>query len=484
MKKDINIIVVLIILNLILKSICLGDYNIDLDEPFSLYHANGDLKYLLELLKWENNPPLFFIILHFWIKIFGIGVISARFLPMIFSSLVVIFIYKTGKKYVNQVAAIGASLLYTFSNQNIMEAHDARVYSLFVLLTCASMYFYLSMIDSGKKHKYLIALTITNILLIYSHYLAFFVILTQVIFTLVITQVRKKIFRQYLISFGIMLLAYLPYLYIFLIRLTTTLHDGLSAEKSKLYHLYFLLEAFCNYHPTIAVLFLIILATFAVFLFVKRQTLSVQQIIIIGWFVIPYVLMFLISYKLPMTIPRYMIFITPGLFLTVMMAVSYLGSKVKFIAIGLSLVCVCLMAITTDLNYSLGFQSKKAVGIIRTLKSDSTRVYIFPRWIEIVFTYHYNLDIFKHFGTYQEYLNKDNIYALSQPNDIDTSRLKNVKDVLLLIGWGADIQDKDNLIAKTLIQKIGPMDTVAILRSYSIFHFGENKIKKQLARKD
>ena len=261
-------------------------------------------------------------------------------------------------------------------------------------------------------------------------------------------------------------------IYIFLLRLTTTVHAGLFAEKSKLSHLYLLLNAFCNYQTAITILFLVILILFVVFMIVTHKKISISEIMIIGSFVIPYLLMFLISYKLPMTSPRYMIFVTPGLFLTIMMAISYLGCEIKFITIGLSIICIGLMAITANFNYSLGFQSKNAVSIIHEYKSDSTRLFIFPSWIDIVYTYHYNINFFKHYGKYRDDLKKENTFVLSWPNDLDTMNLSKVKDVLFLSGWGAEQRDKDNILIKTLIQKIGPIDTIAVLKSYSIYHFG------------
>jgi hypothetical protein len=259
--------------------------------------------------------------------------------------------------------------------------------------------------------------------------------------------------------------------------LTDAVYNGLVAEKSKMSHLYSYFNAFCNNNIAATILFLAILIAFAVSLLVMRKKLSVYNIIIIGWFIIPYSLMFLISFKLPIANPRYMIFITPALFLTIMIGINYLGRNIKVLTIGLSLFCVFLIIKSTDLNYSLGFQSKDAVSIIRKHKSNATRVFIFPPWIDIVFTYHYNLDSFKHPWAYKDDLKKDNIFIISWPKDMDTLNLSNVQDVLLLVGWGADGRDPDKTIQKKLCQKIGNMDTIAKLKSYSIFHYG-NKTSK------
>ncbi|MCD4683180.1 MAG: hypothetical protein K8R86_07855, partial [Bacteroidales bacterium] len=90
---------VLILVNFIIKFTVIGYRDICHDEPFTIFHAQMDLKSLFKLFPNENNPPLFFIILHFWIAIFGISPLSVRFLPMIFSVLTIPVLYKTGLKF-------------------------------------------------------------------------------------------------------------------------------------------------------------------------------------------------------------------------------------------------------------------------------------------------------------------------------------------------------------------------------------------------
>jgi 4-amino-4-deoxy-L-arabinose transferase-like glycosyltransferase len=486
MKKDkiIDVILIcaLIILNIIIKSLFLDDYNIDLDEPFTIYHAQGSLWDIANLLRWENNPPLFFVILHFWIKIFGIGVSAVRFLPMLFGSLAVYFIYKIGKKYINVVAAIGASLLYTFSNENIGQAHDTRVYTLFVLLTAASMYFYFSLIEADNKRKYLIALTATNVLLMYSHFLAIFVLLLQALYTLTIPFIRKKNKKEFIVSSSIIFLCYLPYLYIFLIRLFYSVHDGLWTPKSNLTNLYTFLLAFCNYWYRIENIFLGILLVFALAFILTRNKLKLTlvQSMIMGWFFIPYLLMFLISYKLPILTPLYMIFLIPGFYLAIMLAISKvtdaladkLGRYLKLLGIALTALCVCFMFITVNPKYSYGFQGAKAVSIIRENKTDSTGVLIVPGWISLTFSYHYDINMFKDFGKYQNRLNNDNIFIAGTAKDMDTSRMKGFAEILLLDGWdGMRLTDPNRTILQELNKRFGKVDTIALINFYKIYRF-------------
>lgn len=471
-----SIIISLVVLNVIIKSIHLSDYNIDVDEPFSLFHSQKPLIELFKIFIWENNPPLFFVILHFWIKMFGIGVVSARFLPMLFSALAVIFIYKIGRKFLTQKIAIGASLLYTFSNLNIMEAHDTRVYSLLVLLTTASMYFYFSLIGSENKRKYSIALTITNMLLIYAHFLAFFIIILQAIYTLLIPAVRKKIFKKHLYSSILLFISYLPYLYLLIERFIRTVQAGAHSKIQLINPYNSFLNTFGNNFLT-GNNFLLILLIFVLYILINRSKLTIYETMILGWCLFLFMVIFFVSFKIQIiTIPKYLIFLTPGFFLTLMIAANYLSGGAKIFNVSLLTFCVFLMVISSDFNASMRYQSKETVSYIQKHKSDSTLVFISPPWIDIVFTYHYSIDAFKDYSHYMKYLNDDNIFVLSTATEINQQKLANASDAYLIDGWNCmSITDPNNSILSVLSQRFGGIGTSVFFNGYMVYHFENRK---------
>jgi uncharacterized membrane protein len=464
-------IVSFVLLNIVFKSVYLGYHNIDLDEPTTVLRSVVSFSDFMDMLKYETNQPLFFVIMHFWIKLFGLSPVSLRFLPMLFSSLAVIFIYLIGKKYTNTVIAVAASLLYTFSNMNMHHAHDARVYGLFVFLATASMYWYFSMISSENKKKYAIALTITNILMLYAHLCGAFLLLVQVLYTLLLNPVRKKIIKEHIVSSLITFLAFLPYIIFVLPSFKNPVEQiNIVVEKTSIFDLAEFLIMFSNSQSNYY-WFISILLIFVLVAIITRKEVSIYQKMIFGWFLIPYLLMFAISTKVHVNVPRFMIFITPAYYFTIVIAAYYCT---RFKAIGISLVVflVCFMAMSADAKVSNELQVSDAVKAIRKYKTGSSKVYIVPPWIGSAFSYHYNPDLLKDYKNMDIRLNEDHIFLVKEAPEIDTASLKTASNVLLLDGWNnMAMVDPQHKIYNTLMREFRNVDTVANVKGYVVYNF-------------
>src|SRR3989338_5593254 len=78
------------------------------DEAFSVHFAAMDISQLLHYLRFENNPPLYFILLHFWMKWFGSSEIVVRSFSIIFSIASIPLLYFIGARLFNKITALFA----------------------------------------------------------------------------------------------------------------------------------------------------------------------------------------------------------------------------------------------------------------------------------------------------------------------------------------------------------------------------------------
>lgn len=382
--------IVLLIVNFICKYIFISNDSIAGDEPFSIYHAQMDIYSIIRLLSMGNNPPLFEIILHFWIKMFGISSFSVRFLPMIFSVTAVYFIYKIGIKFFNLETAILASLLYTFSSLHTGLAHETRVYSLLTMLASISMYLFFDLINSSKywskNWRLIVCLSIVNVLLIYAHYFGFFVIVVQVLSLLCIKfENKKNVIKTYFTTICISIIFYLPNIAVLLSRFIDSASHGtwLSAPRSitNILDVFrtFLNEEYgrCLFHkPIISVLVVILILVQTVRVILKKVDFDNNKKIIFIWFFFPYLFMFFVSYLIPMYKERYLIITSIGLYFLIALLLSNISTQKRRLYVILPFLALYIVSYSPKYNNKRDV--KATIAKVKELKNNRILVFISP----------------------------------------------------------------------------------------------------------
>ena len=74
------------ILNIIIKSFSVTKVSFDLDEAWHTYFSQKSLGEVLKIAGTDPNGPFFNLLLHFWIKLYGVSEIATRALSLIFSA--------------------------------------------------------------------------------------------------------------------------------------------------------------------------------------------------------------------------------------------------------------------------------------------------------------------------------------------------------------------------------------------------------------
>ena len=86
-------------------------------------------------LREDGSPPLYYLILHAWISLFGTGNSAVRALSAIINLVAAWPLYVLGRRVVGQRAAQLATVFYITSPFALRFATETRMYSLIVLLT-------------------------------------------------------------------------------------------------------------------------------------------------------------------------------------------------------------------------------------------------------------------------------------------------------------------------------------------------------------
>lgn len=462
----------------IVRLVYLTAQDICIDEPFSIYHAQGSISDIIRFLKPTNNPPLFEIILHYWVKVFGISAFSVRFLPMLFGSLAVIYIYKIAVRYFSFMVAFTASMLYIFSTHAIYYAHDCRVYTLFLLLSLISVYCSAKIISGNFLKRDMIFLCLINAALVYSHYFGFIIWFVEFAAFLFLTKNRV---REIVFLFFASSVFYIPQILILVNRFIHSAGEGTwLKEPVGLESIYNMLWQFSNM-PVMAVLCILIMAGALVrFFFFKKGEggNKVMKNFIYLCFFLPFILMFFISYKIPVYNGRYLFFILPFYYLSIsVMAHDFFEkSTVKSILSG---ILIAGFIFTFQANPSKKRESRKIVEFVRSEKKPGDIIIICSHEFLTNFAYYYNTDIFKmtsdnEYEALESELNRENIYPIRNITEINSAIIDSAARIIY-VDAGADFSNPGNNVLSGLKKKFGTVEKKHFEGIFDIYVFPEQK---------
>lgn len=312
------------------------------------------------------------IIMHFWIKLFGIGPFSVRATPILFNSFTAIFLYFTGRKFFSVWSGVIAAGLFLFSTYHFYFGADTRAYSMLSFATAASLYYFLSTIRNPNSKRYLIALIIANVILVYSHYFGWFIICMQFISSFLYLKDRN-IFKKIWIALIITGILYAPMFAVlikqFLISSRGTWVQPPASSEYKGQLIWFM-----NSPIVLRVVLYIISIGFIVALISRVRINSWRELLItLIWWIVPFSFMFFISSKIPMFIDRYILFNSIGFYLFIGAFVNFLYAKTKILLPVVSILLIGTMGLKM---YTGDFALRKIKDSVNYLKSkeDSNRM--------------------------------------------------------------------------------------------------------------
>ena len=166
----------------ILRFVQLGHDSVWVDEAFSARVSNLGFRDLISTATSEDtNPPLYYVLLHFWIGVFGDSEAALRSLSAVVGVLLVFVVFKLGERLSGFRAGLVAALLAAVSSFLVHYSQEARVYSLLALLSACSYYFLLDLLDEWRPWRVVWYVVFTTALL-YAHTYGLFVLLAQMTF--------------------------------------------------------------------------------------------------------------------------------------------------------------------------------------------------------------------------------------------------------------------------------------------------------------
>jgi len=183
------------------------------DEIFSVHAARHNWTQLLSFVAADLiHPPLFYALLKVWIAAGGESLAWLRLFPALTSiATIVPFFLLCRELRLTAGERNLALLLMAVSGFLIKYAQEVRMYSLLFFFSLCSLWLFLKFFKAGSRSKQiLIALTVCNALLVYTHYSGWVVVGVQ---GLAICLWQRRTLLRFLASTGSLFAIYLPWLY-------------------------------------------------------------------------------------------------------------------------------------------------------------------------------------------------------------------------------------------------------------------------------
>jgi mannosyltransferase len=148
-------VLVLILFGAALRLYALGDKSLWLDEAFSVWMARHPLPELLGwLVRIDQHPPLYYVLLGGWMAVFGETEVALRLLSAVFSIATLPLIYVlahhlTGRRHV----ALLALAFVAVSPFHIRYAQEARMYALLTFLVTLTFLLTFVLVESPPSRR-------------------------------------------------------------------------------------------------------------------------------------------------------------------------------------------------------------------------------------------------------------------------------------------------------------------------------------------
>ena len=208
----------IIVLAFLLRIYRLGLYDLWFDEVLCAFQR-FDLKNILNGRILDSNPPLYFLILHFFTPQ-KTSEFILRLPSALFGTVTVFVLYGFAKRFFDEKTALISGLLLAISPFHIYYSQEVKMYSLFILLSFLSVIF---LILSIREDKYFFwaGFIISSTLNLYTHYYAILVTSVEIIIFIIAIvgsgrspdlPFTKKMIKKWIASNVLILLLFSPWI--------------------------------------------------------------------------------------------------------------------------------------------------------------------------------------------------------------------------------------------------------------------------------
>jgi hypothetical protein len=166
-----------------------------LDDTHSTFHAFAGPGGVVESLRTDSHPPLYFLLLAAWMRVVGAGEAWLRVPSILFTLGAGLVLFRAAAVTGGPRAGWLVAALYAFNPVVTAQLHTVRPYALAGLIAAVSTVVWLSLAlaDGGGARRRWIVYVVTNVLGTITHYWFFFLLAGQGVGALLFARGRARL---------------------------------------------------------------------------------------------------------------------------------------------------------------------------------------------------------------------------------------------------------------------------------------------------
>lgn len=370
-KKGITFLIFFVIASLTLSGYTLLNESIRLDEAQSLWVATKSVPGIIAYIVQDVHVPLYEILLHFWISLFGNSIFTARLLSFLFFLLSLPVLYLTAKKSSNTLIAFFTVSLYALSPFILWYSFETRMYTLLTLVATLSHYYFITMINSRGRKGY-VEYFFTVLFGLYTHYFFILLLFSQILYlflwyftknqtlnsqTVYVEKSRKKILF-YLSPVLLAGMFFTPWLIYFFFQGLASNSQPLIPPVTSFNLFQAVINFLFGFQSNIAVSILVSfwpVTVIPIFLIFSKKNIYIP-IRHLWYFILttglPLLLVFAISFFRPIFLTRYLIFITPSFFFLFAWLLFHISKQTSTALLSFFALCMFLSMFYQNISHN------------------------------------------------------------------------------------------------------------------------------------
>ena len=146
------LVLILTLIGGFLRVLLLGSKGMWLDETFSVWLANHSVSEMLHwIVRIDQHPPLYYLLLHYWIALNGDTPYYARLFSVLFGAGTIPVIYLIGKRMSGVVVGLAAAVFLALSPFNLYFAQETRMYTLLTFNAAVAIYALVRLLTDSRS---------------------------------------------------------------------------------------------------------------------------------------------------------------------------------------------------------------------------------------------------------------------------------------------------------------------------------------------